>query len=76
MPLQPRAQMWLLIIFKPRVPNLLRRSSEGGWNCRQGKHQKQRRIDTASKHPAVGAPLDILARCHGGPFQMVYVDRG
>jgi hypothetical protein len=71
MPLQPRAEMRLLITFKPRVGNLRSRPSEArSWSGRQGKHEEQRRIDTTSKLPAVEAPLDIFARCHGGSLQM------
>ncbi len=75
MPLQPRAQMRLLVVFKPGMRTLLlRRASEAG-GSRQRQYQQQRRKDTTSELPAVGCRLELVVPCHGGALRSGYVDR-
>ncbi len=66
MPLQPRAQMRLLVIFKVGMPTrLLPRASEAG-NGSQRQYQQQRGKDTTSELPPEGCRLDLVLPCHGG----------
>ena len=66
MPLQPRAEVGLLVIFKAGMPTLLlRRVGEAGCD-RQRQYQQQRCKDTASQLPAEGCRLELVVPCHDG----------
>jgi hypothetical protein len=66
MPLKPRAQMRLLVIFKAGMPTrLLPRVSEAG-NSSQRQYQQQHGEDTTSELPAEGCRLDLVLPCHDG----------
>jgi len=65
-PLQPRAQMRLLVIFKVGMPGrLLPGASEAG-NDRQRQYQQQHGKATTSELPLEGFRLDLVLPCHDG----------
>src|ERR1700722_1493802 len=69
-PLQPRAEVCLLIAFKSWSRPLLRRA---GKTRRQGEYQQKRREHTSSQLPAKGFTFELVVDCHSGALRSGYV---
>ena len=74
MPLQPGAEVGLLVVFKCGDAHPAARGPGEAGSDRQRQYQQQRCKDTASQLPAEGCRLELVAACHGGALRSGYVD--